>query len=109
MARTVLAAILLPIFPISAAMQSDAGSRLARSSVDTVTPVRATADSVVITEWTVPWERSRPRDPFADAKSRVWFVGQTGNYVAYLEPSTGKFHRFQIAQNTLPHNLIVES
>lgn len=71
--------------------------------------VPGVSDTVAITEWTVPWERSRPRDPFVDARSRVWFVGQTGNYVAYLEPSSGEFHRYDIAPGTLPHNLIVDS
>ena len=36
---------------------------------------------VEITEWTVPWEKTRPRDPFLDNRGRVWFVGQAGNYI----------------------------
>ena len=42
-----------------------------------------------LTEWTVPWEKTRPRDPFLDAQGRVWFVGQEGNYVASLDPAAG--------------------
>ena len=61
-----------------------------------------------IKEWTVPWEKSRPRDPYLDASGRVWFVGQAGNYVAYLEPSSGKFKRYEVAKGTNPHNLIVD-
>src|SRR5688572_2323205 len=71
---------------------------------------QATADAkapVAIQEWTVPWAKTRPRDPYVDAKSRVWFVGQGGNYIAYLEPGTGKFTRFEIDSGTHPHNLIV--
>jgi virginiamycin B lyase len=49
-----------------------------------------------IREWTVPWEGSRPRDPFVDPKGRVWFVGQQGNYVAYLDPVTGRFERYEV-------------
>ena len=63
---------------------------------------------VKIDEWTVPWEQSRPRDPYADAHKRVWFVGQTGNYIAYLDPATGKFKRYEIEDGTHPHNLIVD-
>jgi virginiamycin B lyase len=48
---------------------------------------------VQITEWTVPWEKTRPRDPYVDASGRVWFVGQEGNYIAYLDPTSGKFKR----------------
>jgi virginiamycin B lyase len=72
------------------------------------TPVAKT-DTPDIKEWTVPWERSRPRDPFVDGKGRVWFVGQQGNYVAYLEPASGKFRRFEIASGTHPHNLVVDA
>ena len=65
--------------------------------------------SVSIQEWTVPWEKTRPRDAYVDAKSRVWFVGQAGNYIAYLDPASGKFTRFEIDSGTHPHNLIVGS
>ena len=63
-----------------------AGIALAGVADSAVAPVR-------IDEWTVPWEETRPRDPYADAKGRVWFVGQTGNYVAYLDAATGEFKR----------------
>ena len=59
--------------------------------------------------WTTPFDpRSRPRDPFADQKGRVWFVGQEGNYVAYLEPDKGSFKKFEIEAGTNPHNLVVD-
>src|SRR5918998_2444207 len=63
---------------------------------------------VQITEWTVPWEKTRPRDPYLDAKGRVWFVGQAGNYIAHLDPASGQFKRFEIEEGTHPHNLIVD-
>lgn len=61
-----------------------------------------------IREWTVPWEGTRPRDPFVDPKGRVWFVGQQGNYVAYLDPVTGRFERYEVDAGTHPHNLVVD-
>lgn len=66
------------------------------------------ASALDVKEWTVPWEGTRPRDPFVDAKGRVWFVGQQGNYVAYLEPKSGKFERYEIEAGTHPHNLVVD-
>jgi virginiamycin B lyase len=36
-------------------------------------------------------------------------VGQEGNYVARLEPTTGKFTRFEIDPGTNPHHLIVDA
>ena len=63
---------------------------------------------VQITEWTVPWEKTRPRDPYVDGQGRVWFVGQEGNYIAHLDPASGKFKRYEIESGTHPHNLIVD-
>jgi virginiamycin B lyase len=61
-----------------------------------------------VTEWKVPWDNTRPRDPYLDAQGRVWFVGQEGNYIAYLEPKTGAFKRYEIETGTNPHNLIID-
>ncbi len=63
---------------------------------------------VPIKEWPVPYPDSRPRDPYVDSQNRVWFVGQVGNYLAYLDPATGKFRRYAIEDGALPHNLIVD-
>ncbi len=62
----------------------------------------------VITEWTVPWAGSRPRDPYAGDGGRVWFVGQTANYLAFLDPEEGSFKRFDLSAGAAPHNLIVD-
>lgn len=68
----------------------------------------AQAQPVEMDEWLVPWEGTRPRDPFVDEQGRVWFCGQSGNYIAYFEPETGEFTRFELPPNTNPHNLIVD-
>ncbi|HXW96561.1 MAG TPA: hypothetical protein VEI47_03170 [Gemmatimonadales bacterium] len=67
----------------------------------------AAQGSPTVTEWTVPWRDTRPRDPAVAPDGRVWFVGQAGNYVAVLDPSSGSFRRYEIDPGTLPHNLIV--
>jgi virginiamycin B lyase len=60
-------------------------------------------------EWPVPYgAESRPRDPYADPEGRVWFVGQNGNYIAYLDSRTNQFRRYEIEPGTNPHNLVVE-
>jgi virginiamycin B lyase len=63
--------------------------------------------TVEIREWPVPWENTRPRDPAVDGQGRVWFVGQTGDYIGRLDPATGKFERFDLEKGSGPHNLIV--
>ena len=67
------------------------------------------AEEIEITEWAVPWENTRPRDPYVDGQGRVWFIGQVGNYLAYLDPSTGDFNRYDLEDGTGPHNLIVDA
>lgn len=64
--------------------------------------------SVEIREWQVPWPQTRPRDPYAGSRGRIWFVGQGGNYVARLNPADGEFKRYDLAPGTAPHNLIVD-
>lgn len=64
---------------------------------------------VQISEWTVPWEKTRPRDPYVDKSGKVWFVGQAGNYVANLDPKTGVFKRFEVDSGTHPHSLIIDA
>ena len=70
-------------------------------------PAASGAD-IEITEWVVPWENTRPRDPYVDGQGRVWFVGQRGDYLAYLDPATGDFRRYELDPGTGPHNLIVD-
>ncbi len=65
-------------------------------------------EAVVIDEWDVPWEGSRPRDPYVAPDGRVWFVGQTADYVARLDPADGSFERFDLEPGAGPHNLIVD-
>ncbi len=71
-------------------------------------PAAAAPDSVAIEEWKVPWEDTRPRDPHYAPDGKVWFVGQAGNYIANLDPKTGRFTRVEIEEGTHPHNLIVD-
>lgn len=78
------------------------------AAVGPASAVRAAAQTAEVTEWKVPWAQSRPRDPYLDPTGRVWFVGQAGNYLAYLDPSDGQFKRFELDPGTLPHNLIVD-
>ena len=71
-------------------------------------PVSASEAEVEITEWPVPWEDTRPRDPYVGPQNRVWFVGQQGDYIASFDPTTGDFTRFDLDPGTGPHNLIVD-
>lgn len=57
-------------------------------------------------EWQVPWQDSRPRDPYVAPDGTVWFVGQVGNYVARLDPQSGEMKKFDIP-GAGPHTVVV--
>jgi virginiamycin B lyase len=58
-------------------------------------------------EW--PVERGgRTRDPYVAPDGKVFFVGQAGNYVANLDPTSGAVKYFEIEEGTNPHSLIVD-
>lgn len=62
---------------------------------------------VEIREWEVPWPSSRPRDPFAESATSVWFVGQVGHYLGHLDVARDEFHKVDLPDAPGPHNLIV--
>lgn len=64
--------------------------------------------TVEITEWPVPWENSRPRDPWVGGPEKIWFVGQRADYVATLNPKTGAFQRFELESGAGPHTVIAD-
>lgn len=72
-------------------------------------PLTSAAESLDIREWKVPYEESRPRDPFAESATSVWFVGQRTGYLANLDAATGNFTQVELKEGSGPHNLIVDS
>ncbi len=68
----------------------------------------AQPEAPIIEEWTVPWENSRPRDPYVDSAGLVWFVGQRSHYIASLNPENGSFRQLVLDPGTGPHNLIID-
>lgn len=68
----------------------------------------AVAEPVDIKEWLVPYKDSRPRDPFAESRDSVWFVGQKTSYLARLDAKTGAMEKVDLPDGAGPHNLIVD-
>ena len=60
-----------------------------------------------IMEWQVPWDNTRPRDPYVAPDGMIWFCGQQGGYIASLNPATGAKKRFELEEGEGAHNLIV--
>lgn len=72
------------------------------------TDVYASESTVEISEWTVPWPDTRPRDPDFAADGTIWFVGQSGHYVGHFDPGTESFSRYELPDGSGPHNVIVD-
>lgn len=68
---------------------------------------QAPNDSVTIDEWLVPYAESRPRDPYAESATSVWFVGQRTGYLANFDVESGEFTKVDLKEGSGPHNLIV--
>ncbi len=75
----------------------------------TLNPVVDNPLQVAITEWSVPWKDTRPRDPDVAPNGVIWLVGQGGDYAARFDPATGEFRRKDLPSGTGPHNLIVDA
>lgn len=71
-------------------------------------PITAQGNRPEITEHQVPWQSSRPRDPYVAPDGRIWFVGQGGNYLAVFDPASSAMERVEIDPGTHPHNAIVD-
>lgn len=71
-------------------------------------PAPAAPAPVEIREWEVPYEASRPRDPYVGPDGDVYFVGQRTHYIARLDPEMGEFTKWDLEDGTGPHNLIVD-
>ncbi|MGK7371424.1 MAG: Vgb family protein [Candidatus Halalkalibacterium sp. M3_1C_030] len=63
---------------------------------------------VQIQEWQVPWEDTRPRDPYVAPDGDVWFVGQRGDYISEFNTETDEFRRIDLPDGAGPHNCIVD-
>ncbi len=67
---------------------------------------QAPQTQVQVTEWEVPWENTRPRDPYYGSGNQIWFVGQRGDYIGLLDPETGDFKRYDLDEGAGPHSVI---
>jgi len=71
-------------------------------------PLLADNTAIAIKEWKVPWENTRPRDPYVAPDGRIWFCGQAGGYLARFDPENGEFKKYDLGEGAGPHNLIID-
>ena len=76
--------------------------------IGALAPATAQTQKVDIKEWDVEFG-GRTRDPAVAPDGKVWFVGQAGNYIAWFDPKTEQFKRYEIEEGTNPHSINVDS
>ena len=76
-------------------------------SFGTAVALASPMQAPTITEWTVPWQQTRPRDPWLHGGD-VWFVGQRGDYVGRFDPVGETFRQYPLAEGAGPHTVIVD-
>ena len=77
-------------------------TRCAAAVITLPLAVASIAQELDIREWQVPYEQSRPRDPFAESESSVWFVGQRTGYLAHLDAESGEFTQVELKDGLPP-------
>lgn len=100
--------VLVSALFFSCAAAAEAPSQPATSEQATAKSQAAISEQVSITEWTVPWEKSLPRDPWVGSQGTIWFVGQNSDYVATLDPTNGEFKQYPLDDNAGPHTVIAD-
>lgn len=73
-----------------------------------INPIVENPVQLEITEWPVPWQDTRPRDPDVAPNGVIWLVGQGGDYAARFDPESEEFTRKVLPPGTGPHNLIID-
>ncbi len=76
--------------------------------IDTDKPTSDAKINVQIQEWQVPWEETRPRDPYVAPDGDIWFVGQRADYISEFNPDSEEFRRIDLPEGAGPHNCIVD-
>lgn len=60
-------------------------------------------------EWTGLKLGQRSRDPVEGPDGSIWYVGQYGNLVGRINPTTGEVKEWDLPEKTLPHNVTLDA
>lgn len=61
-----------------------------------------------LTECTVSWAGTRPRDPSVAPDGSIWLVGQQADYAARFDTISQEFQRFDLPEGAGPHTVFVD-
>jgi virginiamycin B lyase len=64
---------------------------------------------LTFTEWVVPTLGQRARDPVEARDGKIWWVGQSGNVIGWINPATGEMKEYDLPPGALPHSVNIDS
>jgi virginiamycin B lyase len=99
---------LLLFFTTSTVAQLQEPTSAEAAEEPVINPIVEDPLQLEITEWPVPWQDTRPRDPDVAPNGVIWLVGQGGDYAARFDPESKEFTRKELPPGTGPHNLIID-
>ena len=100
--------LLLALFATTPMAQTPEQMSVDEENGPIINPIIENPVQLEITEWPLPWEDSRPRDPDVAPNGVIWLVGQGGDYAARFNPENKEFRRKVLPPGTGPHNLIID-
>lgn len=63
---------------------------------------------VEFTEWQVPTLGQRSRDPVESVDGSIWWVGQWGNIMGRLDPTSNEMQEYMLPENAKPHSVTID-
>jgi virginiamycin B lyase len=64
---------------------------------------------ITFKEWFTPTLGQRSRDPVQAADGSIWWVGQWGNVIGRLDPTTGAMKEWPLPANAKPHTVTIDA
>jgi len=66
-------------------------------------------EQISFKEWVTPTLGQRSRDPVQAADGSIWWVGQWGNLLGRLDPTTGAMKEYPLPENAMPHTVTIDA
>jgi virginiamycin B lyase len=63
---------------------------------------------IAFRQWKMPSLGQRSRDPVQGPDGRIWYVGQWGNVLGVIDPTTSEIREWQLPAKSRPHTVVLD-
>lgn len=63
---------------------------------------------ITFKQWVMPSLGQRSRDPVQGPDGRIWYVGQFGNVIGWINPDTNEIREYPLPAGSYPHNVTLD-